>query len=271
MKTLTQGILTVVFAGLFTNAKAIASAQTIDKAAYFRVWQGFQKQELTSEQFLNELPSFMKDTVDIYQERALNNYIVIIPPIHKPAFIPDELALVALNTKVNYETIRNTPEGQKYSARHWDVFNKDNSKSATLINYTIEKPTNLSSNTAYDMIGNEINWASGFNTVFIGTKKSELSSVQFLQHLQKHLELAKTVLMPKGLLGYIVIANENYEVAYLNWSSKQAHEQASQSQDAQAVFADAGEIMDTLMYEEAQAIQAGQTVTGGRAYSTLQR
>lgn len=269
MKILTRGLLAMVFTGISVGGNA--SAQTIDKAAYFRVWQGFQKTELTSVQFLNELPSFMKDTVDLYQERALNNYIVIIPPAHKPSFIPDELALVALNTKENYEALRSTPEGQKYSARHWDVFNKNTSKSAAFVNYALDKPANLIHNVAYDMMGNEINWAAGFNTVFIGIKKSELSSVQFLQSLQKHIELAKLVMMPKGLLGYIVIANENYEIAYLNWKSKQAHEQASQSIDAQAVFADAAQIMDTLMYEEAIATQAGQTVTPGSAYSTLQR
>lgn len=241
----------------------------VDQAAYFRVWQGFQKTELTPDQFLNELPTFMKDTVDLYQQRALNNYIVIIPPAHKPSFIPDELALVALNSKATYELIRNTPEGQKYSARHWDVFNKNNSKSATLINYTLDNPVNLIHNTAYDMIGNQINWAQGYNTVFIGIKKSELTSASFLQRLQNHVELAKSVMTPKGLLGYIVIANENYEVAYLNWESKQAHELARESQDGQAVFIDAGQIMDVLMYEEAIAIEAGQTVTPGHAYSTF--
>ena len=213
MRNLIQGILAMIFLGVTVNA------QTIDKAAYFRVWQGFQKPELTSEQFLNELPSFMKNTVDLYQERALNNYIVVIPPTNRPAFIPDELALVTLHSKEIYEAIRATPEGQKYSARHWDVFNKSNSKSAAFIDYSKVNPEELIHNTAYDVIGNQINWARGFNAVFIGIKKSELSSAQFLHKLQSHIELAKSTMQPKGLLGYIIIANDNYEIAYLNWES----------------------------------------------------
>lgn len=56
------------------------------------------------------------------------------------------------------------------------------------------------------------------------------------------------------MLGYIIIGNENYEIAYLNWESKLAHELASQSPDGIAVFADAKEIMDVFMYQEALAV-----------------
>src|SRR5688572_13444607 len=96
------------------------SAQSVDIANYYRVWQGFQKSEMTNAEFLNVLSSFMKATVDLYKSKALNNYIVIIPPAVKPSFVPDELALVALSSKEDYDLIRSTPEGQAYSARHWD-------------------------------------------------------------------------------------------------------------------------------------------------------
>lgn len=258
------GSLLVVLMGASLPAKAI------DSASYFRVWQGFSKSNLNSDQFLNEIPSFMKATVDIYQEKALNNYIVVIPPANKPSYIPDELALVALSSKESYEAIRSTPEGRAYADRHWDVFNKENSKSAVLINYRTQKPSSLVHNTAYDMIGNQINWASGYNAVFIGTKKLNLSSSAFLQHLQKHIELAQAVMEPKGLRGYILIANDQYEIAYLNWSSKEAHDQAVKSSDGAAVFADARDFMDVLMYQEAKAFSAGQSVFSGEAYSTLQ-
>lgn len=264
MRFFLQGFL------LMTLIGTALSVQAVETAGYFRIWQGFSKPTLTSEQFLNELPSFMRETVELYRERALNNYIVVIPPANKPAFIPDELALVALNSKENYDAIRSTPAGQAYSNRHWDVFNKDNSKSAAMINYKLQKPASLTHNTAYDMLGNEINWARGYNTVFIGIKKQGLSSAEFLQHLQKHIEQARSVMEPKGLLGYIVIANDQYEVAYLNWDSKDAHDLAAQSSGGEAVFADAQKIMDILMYQEACAFQAGRAVSAGQAYSTLQ-
>jgi hypothetical protein len=254
MKSFALGILMSVLS-------SCASAQNIETAGYFRVWQGYQKADLTSDQFINALPSFMKETVDLYHKRALNNYIVIIPPVKKPAFVPDELALVALNSKENYDAIRATPPGQAYSARHWDVFNRENSKSLLLVNYKREKPEALVNNTSYDMLGEPINWAKGYNMVFIGVKKDSYSSQQFLARLKTHIEAASAALAPQGLLGYILVANENYEVAYLNWKSKAALDVA--------VFTDGVEFMDVLMYQEAPHFQAGQAVQPGQAYSTL--
>ncbi len=264
MKNFLQGL---TFMALLSTT---LSAAAIEQAGYFRIWQGFAKSNLTQGQFLNELPSFMKETVDLYRDQALNNYIVIIPPANKPAYVPDELALVALNSKENYESIRSTPAGQAYSNRHWVVFNKENSKSTAFVDYGLQKPTSLVHNTAYDMIGNKINWAAGYNAVFVGTKKSNLSSADFLQQLQKHIELAKAVMQPKGLRGYILIAHDQYEVAYLNWESQEAHDLAGQTEDGKSVFADAGRFMDILMYQEAIPFLAGTPVKPDQAYSILQ-
>ena len=114
------------------------------EAQYFRVWQGFQKTTLSKSDFLLTLPTFMKATVDLYhqQNHALINYIVVIPPKNKPAFIPDELALVALTSKNDYQYIRQTVEGQKYSESHWTLFNKENSKSSEPIISSLPAKTN---------------------------------------------------------------------------------------------------------------------------------
>ncbi len=248
-----------------------------DETNYFRVWQGFKRAEFSSAEFLSELPQFMKDTVDIYTDlytfgvMPLNNYIVVVPPQNKPDFIPDELALVALNSEQDYRKIRKTQEGQWYSDRHWDLFQKGVSKSVDpLINYAQEKPSELFHQYSYDMIGKPINWSNGFNAVFIGLRKTSVSQKEFLIHLRKHVELAKTVMVPKGLRGYVVIADKNYEIAYLNWSSKEVHDQAGKSHEGEAVFTDAGSFMDVLMYQEAVPFQAGKSISFGQAYSTLQ-
>lgn len=264
MKTLKRLVL-VMTMGLSFSAQAVNTGQ------YFRAWQGFKKADLTNSHFLAELPSFMKDTVDIYKNRILNNYIVILPPENKPDFIPDELALVALTSKEGYQTIRATSEGQRYSERHWNVFEKGISKSADpMINYAKEKPSVLVHNQSYDVIGKPINWARGFNAVFIGTRKAGLSPTDYLVHLKAHLDLAKLVMVPKGLRGYIVIANENYEIAYLNWSFKKAHDRAVKSAGGQKVFGDAGSFMDVLMYQPAIPFEAGHAVSPNHAYSTMQ-
>jgi len=240
-------------------------------ANYFRVWQGFKRPDLSSEEFLTSFPTFMKETVDLYQDQALVNYIVVIPPESKPEYIPDELALVSLTSKEDYDRIRATPEGRKYSARHWDFFDRANSKSADpLVNYDLDHPVNLIHNRSYDMIGTSIDWATGYNAVFIGIRKDGLDSTQFLSRLKQHVELAKAVMVPKGLRGYIIIANELYEIAYLNWDSKESHDRAVQTQEGQDVFADAADFMDVLMYTEAVPFAAGSPIRPGQAYSTLQ-
>ncbi|MCC2677574.1 MAG: hypothetical protein K0R29_150 [Pseudobdellovibrio sp.] len=247
------------------------NAQSIDSANYFRVWQGFQRQELSQPEFFSSVADFMKLTVDLYKGRALNNYIVIIPPSVKPSYIPDELALVALSSKDSYDQIRATPEGQAYSAKHWDVFDKNTSKSAPMIDFTSANPSQLVNQTAYDMIGRPNNWATGYSTVFIGTKKSGMTAENFLSRLHAHVKLAKSVMVPKGLKGYIFIANENYEIAYLNWESKAAHDAAGATEGGKSVFDDAKEMMDVLMYQEAKSFVAGETISAGEGYSTLQR
>lgn len=247
------------------------NAQSIDTANYFRVWQGFQRAALTRPQFFESVAEFMKLTVDLYKGRALNNYIVIIPPLTKPSYVPDELALVALSSKDSYDQIRATPEGQAYSAKHWDVFDRNTSKSAPLVDFTAVNPARLQNQTAYDMIGRPNNWAEGYTTAFIGTVKHGISGESFLARLHRHVKLAKNTMVQKGLKGYIFIANENYEIAYLNWESKDSHDAAGASEGGKQVFDDAKEFMDVLMYQEAKSFTAGEAIRGGESYSTLQR
>jgi hypothetical protein len=123
MKSLSKmGLMTVL-------ASTLAHAEV--PAGYFRVWEGFQRADLSKGEFQAAIPSFMQDTVELYGgERALSNYIVVLPPKKKPSFIPDELALVALTSEADYRRIRETAKGKAYGARHWDVFDRDTSRSA---------------------------------------------------------------------------------------------------------------------------------------------
>ena len=245
-------------------------SQGASPAGYFRVWEGFQKPGLTRDKFLGELPQFMADTVSLYGGRALSNYIVVVPPESKPSFIPDELALVALTNEVDYRKIRATPEGQKYSDRHWDVFDKATSRSAPqFIDYSSVQPPELVSGAAYDMIGQSIDWATGYTLAYIGIRKDSISTPEYLRRLKAHLELAKRSMVPQGLRGYIATVHDQYEVAYLNWPTKEAHDRAVQSEASQVVFADAQEFMNPLMYQEAISVLAGVSVTAGAVYSTV--
>lgn len=257
---------------LVATGNACATTSQLNSAGYYRVWQGFKKQGMSDTQLMSELPSFMKDTVDLYgSANALNQYLVVIPPKIKPDFIPDELALVALTSEKQYQDIRSTPEGRKYSDRHWDVFEKGKSQSAKkFVDYFAEKPEQLDPTVAYNLLSANIDWSSGYSLAFIGTRKNDLSGEQYLTRLKKHIELAANNMGPLGLKGYIVTATENYEVAYLNWGSKTAHDNALKTAAGTAVFRDAGEFMDTLMYEPSYDLVAGETIDHGHFYRTHQ-
>jgi putative intracellular protease/amidase len=263
MKAAVKILLLIMVGVMGANSKA-------SEANYFRVWQGFKKASLTSDQFLAELPTFMQDTVNLYEGRGLNNYLVVIPPDNSPSYIPEELALVALTSEAAYQKIRATEEGKKYGQRHWDVFNKDNSASSKhFIDYQTAQPEKLNSDWTYDMIGEPVDWSTGYSAVYIGTRQSHLSKEQFLKRLDGHINLAKETLNPLGMRAYIVLANDNYEVAYINWESRQAHDEAFAREDAQAVFADAATMLDPLMYQQLRPFAAGSTIQKGSAYSTL--
>ena len=235
------------------------------EGSYYRAWQGFSK--TTSQEMLQVLPSFMTQTIDLYaKNQALSNYLVIVPPANSPAFIPHELALVALTEEADYRRIRQTEEGQAYSAAHWDVFNRENSMSAPMLNFDDVIEAALASNTAYNVFGKPIDWSKGVNYIFIGLRKDTFTPTQFLQRLKQHVAQAKSVMGPKGMRGYIVIANENYEIAYMNWESSEARELAAQTAEAQEVFADARDLMTVLMSQPTKAYQNGDTVTYGEAY-----
>ncbi|OQW51900.1 MAG: hypothetical protein A4S09_09540 [Proteobacteria bacterium SG_bin7] len=257
MKTLFIKVLLLGFIYQTAPAQEVAN--------YYRVWQGFQRSDISGAQFLGDLPGFMRDTIKMYEGRALSNYIVVIPPKDSPDFLPHEFALVALTSEESYRYIRSTSEGKRYADRHWDVFDKKLSKSAPFVVYDDTRVRKLESNVSYDMFGQPLNWSLGHTVVFVGIRKPEVSKQDFMARLQNHIELARNVMSSRGLHGYIVVANENYEVAYLNWNSKKSHDSSVASDAGKLVFGDAGKFMNPLMYQE-PVIYSGGSVELNKVY-----
>jgi hypothetical protein len=239
------------------------------KANYYRVWQGFKRPELSESKFQATLPSFMNTTIRIYTDhRALNEYLVGVTPRKKPAFVPDEFALVALDSEEHYKEIRATSEGKAYGESHWTLFDARRSKSASLIRYFQENPESLRSNTAYDMTGTPHDWSQGHTTFFLGLKKNGISSEEFLIRLKKHIELVAKELAPLGLHGYVIIANEQYEAAYMNWPDVRTMEVAFQSETGSMVRKDAESFMEFLQWSAPEAFN-GRSISAGHFYQTI--
>lgn len=232
-------------------------------AGYYRVWQGFKLDTLSTAQFQNQLPDFMNATTSLYRD-SLNQYLVALPPIHKPEFVPDEFALVALPDEETYRAIRATPEGKAYSEAHWQIFEKSKSKSLPL---DTQIPNPLVAGRSYDLIGGSNDWGTGSTTFFLGLRKHGVSNEQFLKRLSEHVQLVAQSLQPLGLRGYIVIADDNYEAAYMNWVSTEAMNYAFTTPEGKAVASDAAAILDTLQWTPQVAFN-GRSVAPDTFYKT---
>ena len=110
----------------------------------------------------------------------------------------------------------------------------------------------LEHNHAYDMFGKPVDWTQGHNVFFLGLRKKSLDKREFMKRLYKHVNLTKKNLTKHGLQGYIFISNENYEIAYLNWKSKEHLEKAFETAEGQEAMNDAAEILTGLQYEGAK-------------------
>ncbi len=239
-----------------------ASASTT--ANYYRVWQGFKQPDLTTSQFLSRLPEFMNATTQVYGN-VLNQYQVAVPPETKPQFVPDEFALISLPDEAIYREIRATPQGTAYAESHWQIFDKTNSKSAPL---DIVVPEILESGHAYNVLNARNDWSSGTTTFFLGLRKSGQNPQQFLKKLSEHILLVAKTLKPLGLKGYIIIADENYEAAYMNWTSPEEMNQAFTLAQGKAVATEASTFLNTLQWTPEISFN-GKHVSPGQFYKAI--
>ncbi|AGH96385.1 hypothetical protein [Pseudobdellovibrio exovorus] len=260
--------LFVLFGSVCAQAQGTGNTQKYFKANYFRVWQGFSKD--TPEQMLSALPVFMTGTVDLYvKNKALSNYIVIIPPKESPSYIPHELALVALSSESDYRRIRETAEGKSYSDAHWDVFNRANSKSAPFVKLAdLKAEETLISNTAYEVLPTPINWAQGVNYVEIRTRRASLASDVYLKNLKSRLQRIQEFGAYVGIQGCIVLVNENYEVIYTNWKSQKDFKSAPRKKAWDDLLTVTQAESDLLMSQQTKKYRPKSPVDFEQAYHT---
>lgn len=230
-------------------------AQADETTNYYRFWRGFKKADITSDQLKKQLAGhFMTATVKINAGKGLVSYTVAVPPADKPAFVPDEFALVAYESEERYRSQAATPEGKKYGLMHWDIFDRNTSKSVVPIKFSETNPTKISANVAYDMVGRNTNWQQGYVTFSIGLRKKGVSPADFLRWMTSHIKQSAELFSKYGLQGYLVLATDDYTVAYVKWPSKADAERAFASEEVrEKVVNNAGEFMDSLQSQEARA------------------
>ncbi len=131
-------------------------------ASFNRFWVGHKKKDITAAQFLNGLnATFFRDTIVLGKGKGLLSYQPYITRMS--ADLPDEIALVVYESEEKYRTLRNTPAGERYSAAHWDFFEKDQSKSTVSVPFE----GTLAINEAYELNPEAGSWQKGHTIVSI--------------------------------------------------------------------------------------------------------
>jgi hypothetical protein len=132
---------------------------TFAEASFIRFWAGFKRTDVTNQKFLGGLnESFFRETIQLSSGKGLLSYQ---PYFSKSTrFLPHEFALVVYSNEADYRAIRSTPEGERYSARHWDYFDQASSKS------TVAQPFEgrLTTGSAYQLNPEFKSWQSTSTT-----------------------------------------------------------------------------------------------------------
>lgn len=162
-------------------------------ASFNRLWVGFKKKEVTTASFLNGLnKTFFKDTIEVGKGRGLISYQPYVTNMNSD--IPDELALVIYESEEKYRQIRATPEGEKYSALHWDYFEKDISKSTVAQPFT----GTLVEGQASELNSSFVDWQKGFTYVAIYSRDQRTNIAELTQafnRLKENKDINNSILL----------------------------------------------------------------------------
>lgn len=253
-----------VTATLFLPACRTAPAPRLGAAAsapYYRFFRGAKRPDLSPQQLREGLSSvFIPALPEAYADKGALAYLPALPPESKPAEIADEFALVAFQSEAAYRAARQTPEGRRYNDLHWTVFDRERTRTGG----AVPLAEALAAETPYDVLGKPVDWQSGYSTFYIGLRKAGVTPEDFLKKMREHVAVIRDALAPQGLDGYVMIAGEGYEAAYLHWPSREAADKAFASAGGRAAVATAAPILDNLMFAPTEpfagTIQPGQAL-----------
>ena len=245
-----------------TRAQAFPQLKT--GVPLYRVFRGVRRSDVAPEVFLKDLDNrFIPAAPKTHSKNGLVAYLPAIPPLNIPTGIPDEFAIVMYESPDVYQHARNTPEGKAYGDMHWEIFDRDKSKSVTAVSL---ESTNgqMVADTGYDVLQRPTDWQKGHSTFFVGLRLDSVPPSEFLPRLTQHVHRVKNTFGSMGLEGYIVVATENYEVAFMNWRDQTDADRAFATPEGNTIAAEAQGLMKPLQWATASDfkghIQPGQVV-----------
>ncbi|MEZ0372892.1 MAG: hypothetical protein ACAI44_27620, partial [Candidatus Sericytochromatia bacterium] len=196
-RTLSAAFLSLILLVLATGPNLPATAtpaipQLKSGVPLYRVFRGFRRADITHEAFVQDLQTrFIPAVARTHAKNGLVAYLPALPPEPHPPTLPDEVAIILYESEPVYQQAKATPEGQAYSALHWEIFDKQRSRSVTAV--SLESTQNrLQADVGYDLMQLPTDWQQGHSTFFIGWRQRGVPVADFLPRLTAHVKHVKT-------------------------------------------------------------------------------
>lgn len=234
-------------------------------APYYRVFRGVKRGDVSSGDFLQALG--MRFIPAAPQAHAGNGLVAYLPAVTRvDGSSPDEFAIVVYRSEEAYVKARATPEGKAYSDLHWDLFDRERTRSGKAVPWAGEGNPDQ----PYDVLNRPVDWQKGYSTFFFGRRKPEVSPEAFVRWLPTHVNRVASAFDSggdSGLRGYVLVFTPDWEIAYQNWDSEQAMKDAFQREAGRAIVEDASPRMASEQFSA--AVPFAGRADAGTAYNVL--
>lgn len=232
---------------LITALTALLIIQTASAAPYYRFWRGEKLRHLNESRFMNILArDFMPQAPKLFPH--LESYLVSVPPIGTGV---DEVALLAYTNEEEYLRARNTPEGRGYGDAHWEIFERETSKSL------VPKPLigRIEAENAYDVLNRDVQWEKGATFFYMGERREGLSTSHYLREIDKHVKAMRKEFGGRGMNGYVILVTEDREYAWMNFDSENQAKRLFASPAGRRLSHQAGSLMKTVLWTKNEAFK----------------
>jgi len=148
-----------------------------------RVFRGRKNAGVPRDIFVQRLAQlFMPFTVQMQAQYGLTAYLPAVLPESKESSIPDEVALVFYRTQGCYHEAKRRVGGRAYSELHELVFDMPASRSEFPKLLAADE---ITPDQPYHLFERSIDWQTGYCRLFVGTRKADLASNNFLAGVAK--------------------------------------------------------------------------------------
>jgi hypothetical protein len=205
MKTL----ILLALAGWMTVGAQGAAA---DDAPYYRFWRGWRKPDLGVQEFNGDINRiFVPKTVKNGAGHGLMAYLPVLLPAQKPAGLPDEIALVTYKDLASYQQLGATPEGQAYTASHWNYF--DHARSSSKVPEALASQAPAIDH-AYDLKGGSVDWQQGDTFFSLYVRPAGFGDADYLAAVKRGLDRLSEA--APGVQGLLALVGDTYVIVYQN-------------------------------------------------------